>query len=460
MLENNLYQVIKKRMLDEMNDSLRRHPVYRGDVKAYGKYHMGKERPQVGVSLVNVGSNRETLSPDDTLGDLISMVVATRVGNCPGTSIEWVWENSANISKYVKDEIATGTISSDRMSFTTNHPYVTEGPQSPNPASNVGQIRVYVGGRHQIPRSIEADIGRVVLYSPVPANTEVLVSYYYKDVDPPGFYFIEILDKTSFIMTPMFSVEEELVASKVTGTETTLHLVNTPVLVDYVLSLYLRWSPTAPRVFLDRNVDYTILEDGTITLLTPLPAGYSLYASYRWRGANKGPYTIDGEYSFNTEAIKGVVLAFGSRVEEGDKVCVVFTDKRERCAQVKGGHYIMNFEWKVFSRDPMTTSEITDHLVSDIWAFRKEPLRSEGITIQDCTGSGEAESSYDDATQAMYFESTISMEIRTEWKLFIPYILKLKQYRDLTQYHHSYGNTEIINYTTIRAPELGYPTIV
>jgi hypothetical protein len=120
----------------------------------------------------------------------------------------------------------------------------------------------------------------------------------------------------------------------------------------------------------------------------------------------------------------------------------------------------MNFEWKVFSRDPMTTSEITDHLVSDIWAFRKEPLRSEGITLQEVTGSGEAESSYDDATQAMYFESTVSMEIRTEWKLFIPYILKLKQYRDLTQYHHSYGNTEIVNYTTIRAPELGYPTIV
>jgi hypothetical protein len=458
MLENNLYQSLKKRMMDEVNDSLQRHPVYRQDVKAYGKYHMGKERPQVGVSLFNANGSRITLSPDDTIGDMWAMVVMTKVGTHPGTSIEWAWEDVYNIAKKVTKEDVTATLSADRVAVNVSHTPLTQGPQNPNLLNNIGQISLFINGVQTFARSANALTGEILMQESAPAGAKIKVSYYYKDMDLPGFYYIEMMAEDSFIITPMHTEDGEVVITKTTGTEVGAQLLKTPVLTDYVLSLYLQSSAASPRIFLDRGVDYTILSSGEITFLTPLPSKYTLYASYRWQGVTRGPFEVKTEYSYNATAIKGVVLAFGSRRLAGDKMCVVLTSTRERCAHVKGGHYLMTLEWKIFSRDPMTTSEISDHLAADIWGFRKEPLRSEGITLQQCFPTGESESAYDEATQTMYFENTLSMEIMTEWKRFIPYIIKIRQHKDAVQMHAPYGSVE--QSFTVQYPVTGYPTFL
>jgi hypothetical protein len=427
-MENNLYQVIKKRFMDELNDSLKRHPVYKTDVKAYGKYHMGKERPQIGVSLYDTSATRINLSPDNTFGTLMSMVTITKVGNHPGTSIEWVWEDVYNISKWVNKENVTATLSSDRTKVYTSKKPITKGAQNPLLLTDIGQVEVHINGVQILPRSVDPLTGEVQLTTIVNPSETVEVSYFYKDVARPGFYFLEMEEENSFIITPMYSEDGEVVVEKTTGSEVTVQLSQTPVLIDFVLSLYTRSSPRAPLLFLDRDVDYTVTPDGLVTFLQPIQAGTTLYASYRWQGDTLGPFNIPTEYSYNDKAIKGVVLAFGSRRQKGDKMCVVLTARREKAAHVKGGHYNMTLGWKVFSRDPLTTSEIADHLSSDIWVNRRELLKNEGITIEDCTPSNESESVYDDATQAMYFESSLNIEVMTEWKKFIPYVIKLKKY--------------------------------
>jgi len=427
-MENNLYQVIKKRFMDEINDSLKRHPVYKTDVKAYGKYHMGKERPQIGVSLYDTSATRINLSPDNTFGTLMSMVTVSKVGNHPGSSIEWIWEDAYNISKWVNKEDVTATRSADGTKFYTSKKPLSKGAQNPILLTDIGQVEVFINGVRVLPRGVDPVTGEVELTSITNPSDKVEVSYFYKDVDRPGFYFLEMIEQDSFIITPMYSEDGEVVVEKTTGSEVTVQLKETPVLIDYVLSLYTRTTPQSPLLFLDRDVDYTITEDGVVTFLQPVKAGTTLYASYRWQGDTLGPFSIPTEYSYNDKAIKGVVLAFGSRRLKGDKMCVVLTSRREKAAHVKGGHYNMTLGWKVFSRDPLTTSEIADHLSSDIWVNRRELLKNEGITIEECIPSNESESIYDDATQAMYFESNLSIEVMTEWKKFIPYVIKLKKY--------------------------------
>jgi len=428
VIENNLYNAVKDRFFAEINASLQRHPRYAGDVRAYGKYNTAQERPQLGVRLESVSGSRLHLSPDDSIGDFLSIVTMAKVGNHPGTSIEWVWEDVYNLSKTVTDEEITLFQDATRSSFVVANTPMTAGPQNPDLATNRGHVIVKINGVPIPAKNVDAKSGTVTMLGSIPFGAQVQVSYTYRDIDHPGYYFIEMTSETEFLITPMLTEDGEIILSSTTGTETEVHLAKSPVLIDYVLNIYIQRSSLTHKIYLDRKVDYDIDVDGTVRLLQPLPRGYTLYASYRWQGPTRGPFQVLPEYSYVDKAIKGVVLAFGSRKQAGDKHCVILTETRERVANVKGGHYLMNMEWRVHARDPQTASEIADHLTADIWGNRKEAMRSEGVTIQEFMASSESESVYDDATQAMFFENSITAEVMTEWKKFIPYVLKVRRY--------------------------------
>lgn len=430
MHENKFYSAVKERMFEEMNNSLQRHPTYAGKVQAVNKLHMGKERPQVGVMLESASASRIILSPDDCIGDLKSLVIKARVGNHPGNSVEWAWEDTYNITKKVIGEDASSTV--DPQTSTTIRTAFTPlaaGQQNPEVANNIGQVRVSVNGVEMLPRFVNGTTGVITLPISVPAGADVRVSYFYRDLDKPGYYFLEMIEKDQFILTPLFTEEDELVLPLTTGTETEAQLSQTPVLLDYTLNLYLQKTPKSVVIFLERGTEYTVSVDGVITFLSPLPPGSRLFASYRWQGSTRGPFLVEKEYTYVANAIKGVSLCFGSRRLKGDKCVIIFTNTRERVANVKGGHYSMSMDWKVFSRDPQTTSEIADHLVDDIWSNRREILKEEGLSIEQFHTAGETEETYDDSTSQYYWQASIPLELMSEWKKFIPYVMKLNRYK-------------------------------
>lgn len=456
-MENNLYQAVKNRMIAEMNLSINNHPTYAGQVKAVAKYHMGRERPQTSVILDNVTSSREHLSPDDCVGDLWSIVSVAKVGDCPGHSIEWVWEDSYNITKYVKKEDVTATLDSSRRFVQLAHFPVAQGLQNPDLATSVGQISISLNGVNFTPKSLNNDTGLIDLGFTVkseypheiyPALREsssfsiemipptILVSYYYRDIAPQGYYYLELVDDSSFNVTPMLYVEEEVVVKDMEGSVTEAFLDHINVLEDYIITLYTQRTSKSVKIYWERNFDYTIEPTtGKITFLNPNSEFIgapgkptTLYASYRWIGDTIGPIAVR-PYCVDDTTIKGAIIVFGSRIRKGDKHCIILRSSRERCAQIKGGHYTMSLDWKVSSRDRMTTDELVDHLTSDLWGNRKEHLRSEGLVVEECIATGETEEAYDEATQAMYFQNTISMQLMTEWKKFIPYVENPKKFK-------------------------------
>lgn len=426
-MENKLYGAIKDRMFRELDQSIQRHPAFAKHAEAYNKLHMGKERPQAGVMLESASASRLHLSPDDCIGDLTSLVTLATAGDSPGTTIEWAWEDVYNLTPRVEKENVSGTLDPSGRFVTVNHTPITAGPQNLNKATNFGQIKLYINGVEVRASFIDADSGKVVLPSVANPSDVIEVSYYYSDVDRPGYYFIEHTGGY-FQVTPLYSEFDEVVISNTSGVETNAQLANTPVLIDYILNLYTKKNHNSTVVYLERGTEYTVDVTGNITFLEPLQRGTTLYASYRWQGANRGPFPVSGQNKFFDKIIKGVVLAVGTRAVEGDKQVVILTPNRERVAHVKGGHYILNLNYKVFARDPESAHDLADHLASDIWSERKEALKWEGITLQECMAESESVDIYDDATQAVYFQNDLNMEIMSEWKKFIPYVARLSKY--------------------------------
>jgi hypothetical protein len=77
------------------------------------------------------------------------------------------------------------------------------------------------------------------------------------------------------------------------------------------------------KIYLEKNIDYTITTAGVITFLNPLPVGTTLYANYRWGGATMGPFDIPEPFHYNNTALPGVILAFSNQLDIGTRVVVL-----------------------------------------------------------------------------------------------------------------------------------------
>jgi hypothetical protein len=325
-LEQNLLLTIKNRILNEINETLGRHPLYKDDTKAYHKYNMQKERPQSGVIMTGSSANREQLSPDDYMADLASHCSLAKAGTNPGISIEWVWEDTNRITRYVRDEDASSNLDPFRKAIYTENKDIVSGKANTSPATSFAQVEVKIDGVRTLASGINSKEGIIYLNSPVPVGSQVTVSYWHKDIDIPGYYFIEIVQKNSFIMTPLHVVKGEKVIEKTTGIETEAQLTASSGVQQKPIILWTKKNSNSIKHYLVQEEDFTVDSNGVLTFLRPLIKGTTLYASYRWQGPNRGPFEIKGEYTFNSEAIKGVSIAFGSRINVGDKQVEILLD--------------------------------------------------------------------------------------------------------------------------------------
>lgn len=421
--DNRAITYITQMTLDVLNQALSEHPIYSGDVRAYNKYAM-KERPQAGVELSNVTVDSNKLSPDDYMNVMHSYLALGRVASSPGNSAEWVWENESRVTPYFEKEDVTQYL--DIGGLIINLPsYITAGRGIRGPASSIHDVQVFVNGQRVLPAFVDGEHGRVVLNTAVRSGEKVEMSYYCDGLDKEGVYFIEMLTDDTFAVTPMYIVSDELVKVRATGTELELNLPITRILSN-PFTLYTKMRVSSYKNNLVAGVDFALdTEAGKIILLNPLPVGASVYASYRYQGEDRGPFKIDGDYSVNYDAISGATIAFGEKRHAGDKFVVVLKHKRTRTAFVFGNTHVSNMDIKVFSRDPISSAEIADHLRSHIYGVKRDALMNEGYIVDTFTHSGSGDESYQDSVQDIYFTNSLTLSVITEFKRYDPIIVDI-----------------------------------
>jgi hypothetical protein len=422
-MESNLLRSMKYRFFYEIQGVVDTHPDYRDKIRVFHKFPTTTERPNMGILMKNAAASRIKLSADDFAGSLVSHVSLCKVGTFESKFLEWVWEDLTNLSDYKREEDVSSQIDGKTRLITLQHSMIS-GLNNTVPASNPGQILVMIAGTKVYPEYVDGKRNVVMLPTAPQVGSEVLISYYYKKLTPPGFYYIRLIDEQVYDISPLYDISAEEVVIKATGTELYVNLKNSGIF-NGSEKLYTRKNKYSYNIYIENGTDYTIdYSTGIVTLLTHLPVGTNLYANYKWVGAVLGPFNIPEDYHYDNESLPGVSLCFGSQKIVGDQMVVVVYENRELAAQIYSGHWNMSFELEVFGRDPIQLPELTDLVVDGLWA-RRNDLITEGITIDSLEPTGEIEEVYVEGTNDQYFKCSISLVAITEWKRLKPLPIKL-----------------------------------
>lgn len=241
---------------------------------------------------------------------------------------------------------------------------------------------------------------------------------------PPGVYYIELTQDNEFYVDPLLDVRNE-VPLQVTPTEVQIQRPYLPG------TLLLYEMPTGYQLV--EGVNYTAdPATGLIVLSRPMGAGQYLVADYRYQGQTTGPWEIHENYS-NNKAIPGCVLAFGRRNKKGDRLAVVVQPMREAAALEYGGRWDVQLEIDVIARDVYSQQEIADQTVIYLWGIARSRLSAEGLEVTDVSMGGESEEVYDETGDDYFYNSSMSMTVQTEWKVYVPLVATIRQAIPLTQ---------------------------
>lgn len=438
--DSKLNQTIKNRLFDELSDTIQKHINYRDKVKVYHKFPY-KERPMMGVVLKNISARRIQTSSDDFACEMSSHLALAGAEGLDSRVLKWVWEDQNNLTKYQLNEDLTSQLSGDTAIGTNRVFYVSKksivaGPFNTKIADNFAQVSVVVNGEVVFPEYVNGEKGIVILPLAPPLGSTITISYYYSNIVPPGRYYLEIVTPdaahpnqgTQFVVDPIYVVDREELIAKTRGTELTAQTENHNLLPNFDV-LYTQQSKKATKLYLERDVDYTITTDGLISFRKPLIVGTTLYINYRWVGVELGPFDLPGgEFEYNNLALSGVILFFGSERLLGDKNVVIVYPQRETAARVYSGHWDVSVQIDVVSRDTIQLPELTDHIINDMWSYKRLALIMEGITIQSIENTGETEDIYDEATGDQFYRSSLSMSLLSEWKRFEPFLTSIQDF--------------------------------
>jgi len=476
MLDMNLLTAVKRRIMYELRSSINEHGVFKG-TEVYHKFPY-TERPDRGIVLRSTSSSRIKLSPDDYIFTMKSYVALARAETHPGRFMQWVWENREKTTAKAMDEDLssqiTGTPGTNRFFYTdATHGPILAGSNNDNIADNFRQVELKLNGETVHAELVDGKRRLIALSMPPSAGDTLTVTYYYGIMSPPGRYYVQLIAGNQFMVDPLYQIFDEEVIDLTTGVELSAQLGHSGLYGDFDM-LWLTKGRQDDEITLDRGTDYTVDATGLITFLQPLPVGYSLFADYRYVGASMGPFAVPEPLHYNDTAIPGVVLCFNNQLEVGDKVVVIVYPNRQISARVYGGHYRMTFDVDVFSRHPEESAEMTDHIIHDIWGERRDLLTSEGLTLEEMDQTGETEDIYDTNTGDFYYKQSVSIQMMTEWKKFVPVLYEIQDY-DMALY--TYLKTSKIVITPdnrifelqvnpmtvpfeVKYPEIGYPRYV
>lgn len=239
----------------------------------------------------------------------------------------------------------------------------------------------------------------------------------------PGVYYIELVEDNQFKVYPFLDILNEIPA-KLSSLE--YQLSNT--YTQNTLRVYAMPAGYALEETTNYIADPTT---GAITLTKPLGNGEYLSADYRNAQEPTGPWVIHENFA-NHQAIPGVVMAFGRRCQKGDRIAIVVTEHREETALEYGGRWDVQVELDIMARDVYAQQDIADQLVIYLWGILRSRLSAEGLELTDTSMSGESEEMADETGDDYYYNSTISVTVQTEWKVWIPLVLTFRQMVPLT----------------------------
>ena len=446
---NNLMFGMKRRLLLEVENAFLNHPAFSEKVKVYNKFPY-TERIQYGVILRNTAGSQIRLSPDNYMADSKSHVRLARNANYPGLSIEWVRENSIGVTAYIEEDVSAQLGPNQRQFFTSKE--ILSGPGNTEYANNPGQVSVTINGNEVMPTYVDgtkklvllarSDDGTGAFLHPNTGDV-VKIGYNYRTIAEPGIYVVEFTEKDQFTVGAIYIIENELIFEDITGTETEADLDHGGIDPD-TDKLYMVSKNGGAHIALVQGVDYTIdLATGHIIFLTTLSKHYNLYADYHYQpGYGMGPYMVKS-YQEVHDAIPGVVIAVGRKAAKGDRQYIIVSKFREIQAKIYGGHWNMSLDLAVIAKDPAQMEEMTDQIVNYLWAQKKNLMEYEGITLNSVEPTGESEETFIDTTGDMYYESSVSVNVMTEWQRFIPYLYKIARILVRTHYWPRTGDFDI-----------------
>ena len=339
-----LTRAVKRRIILELQDSFSKHPVYKTLVPFIQDKFAYEDRPQYGIIVKNASASRQQLSADNFVCTVVSHVQKADVAGYPGTSVEWVREDS---------------------------------------------------------NAIRANLGVF------PSD--------------PGYYLITMLNTdnfgSQFNVTPYKSVHHEFL-KEYAPTDTSVNdtlIVEAGLIQEGSLFVY-----TDTDAYLVKDTHYTVSYDtGEITLLTEMNNFTRIYVDYHYPVESTGPYTVKIN-TYNNTAIPGVILAFGRRMEDGDKIAVILKNKREITALEYGGKWEISISFDIMARDSIHLEEIADFTLMSLWAEKKYRLDAEGLVLTDMSHGGESEDIYDETGQDQYYMVSMDIRLSTDWSLFMP----------------------------------------
>jgi len=240
---------------------------------------------------------------------------------------------------------------------------------------------------------------------------------------PPGVYYIEVEKSSSpvppyskedtfqFYIDPLVEVNDETLMK----VDDLTYQTQNPVLAG---SMRLYQMPGA--VPLVEGINYTLdPATGTVTVVNPLSRNGSLSADYRYPGPTTGPHPII-QMQANNKALPGIVIAFGRRVQAGDRFAIVVTALREATALEYGGRWDLSLDFDVVARDVYAQQEIVDLTVMYLWGIARSRLSTEGIEIARVGMGGESEEAYDENADDYYYNASISVELQADWSIHVP----------------------------------------
>ncbi len=422
---NGLLYAVKRRILDETEAAFSDYPAFSKKVVVRNKFPY-EERLQYGVVLRNASGSLIRMSPDNFLSDLFSLTTVVTDPYYPGTSIEWVREDEGYVTRKMYEDVSflfDGTV----RVFQTSYP-ILKGRGNTEYSDSPGQVEVKINGVPIVPEKVEGERNIIWLYRAPAASDKVEVNYLMRNIVPPGLFTVDFAQNFAaqgqqFSVSAEYIIENETVIERTTGTEAGAQLDHQNLVPGHE-SIVLGYTDNQGRIStLKRVDDYNInYSTGVISFVQPLEKNYALYADYRYVPTNfpSGPYTFK-EFQENSDAIPGVILSIGRRFQQGDQQVVRVSKTREQQAQIYGGHWEMSLDLAVISKDAMQMEQMADRVVEYFWAVRKNELEKEGLTLNSVEPSGESEEMHIDATGDLYYESSVSINIMSEWQLFKPY---------------------------------------
>jgi len=183
-------------------------------------------------------------------------------------------------------------------------------------------------------------------------------------------------------------------------------------------SLVLYELPGNLKLYEDAN--YTVnASTGLITLVSPLPSGTWLSADYRYPGTSTGPWLILENHT-QVKALPGVILAFGRRVEGGDRLSVIVEDRRQPVALEYGGRWEISLDLDVMAMDVEQQMEICDKTTLYLWGIARNRLSYEGIEITQVSFGGETEEIRDETGDDYFYGGSISVTLMSDWAIHVP----------------------------------------